>query len=566
MQSNPINNPRVQFLKNQKIILASWGCKIKYHYQHRDWKTCLEKLFNKLILFSPRDQYFQYGKEQLNKNFIKLIEKENPDYILFSLSYNEFNIETLLKIKEISPKTILINYFGDDHWRFEDWSRYYALFFDYIITSEKENPFYGEEGISMKKVFPFQFVNCDFFKPLNLEKKYSTTFIGMPIRDRYDYIKYILKNKIDFHLFGGDWTGYKDLKSIYSGNLSSEDYLKVASQTKINLSFSKTALKQPKRYDTQFKGRILEIPATKSFILIEDFTGADKFSKTFQKIIFKNKEELVKKIKYYLKNEKERKELTEKLYKEVKRDYSLDKQFINLFKKIHEIENKKINHIQTKETELPKINKKTLILKREDFKLSDSQLIEKLKEIDYIGFKTNNFKNNSYALYFQSYALEKSKKQMSCCDYYVYSKFLGDYLIFKAKQTFKSTSKNNFNRFIQLDQLMVTKDYFIKNLSLFKKFINKKNTNSINLINEDNTVFISIPLVRVKELKTKDYKLLKKAFRFNFLDKLYSTISKKKLSFYPFKLLTLGFFKNWFIFKAIKEAVLSKENLHKIEN
>lgn len=555
MKSNTENSTIIKSLKNKKIILSSWACKIEFHYQYRDWGSSLKKLFGKLILFSPREQFFQYGKKAMNKNFLKLVQKEKPDYILFSLSYNEFDIDTLIKIREVSPKTVLINYFGDDTSRFDDWSRYYALFFDYMLTSEKDNPLYSKDGIDMKRVIPFQFVNCNFFKPLNIRKKYDVTFMGTPFRDRYDYIKFILKNKINFYLIGTAWHSYADLESIRGDDLNSEDYTKLANQTKINLSFSKTAIKQKGKLDTEFKGRILEIPATRSFILIEKFSGSNKFSKTFQKVIFKDKLDLIKKIKYYLKHEKEREEIAKKLYTEVKRDYDLDKCFINFF--IKEA------NLKLPKPRLPELNEKTVILEKEDFNLSNIKIKNKLKDVNYIGFSTNNLKKNSKIRYFQKYSLKKSKKEISCCDYYVNSKILGDYMLFKTKEAFKTNPKAEFDKFVRLDQLMVKKNYFIKNINLFRSFVNGE---VIDLINDINTVFVSIPLIRINNLDIRQYSLLSPFFRFNFLDEIYSMVLKKRPSRYLFKLLIASLFGKKFIFKAIKQSVFNKVNISMIKN
>ena len=73
----------------------------------------------------------------MNNNFIELIRLEKPDYIFFWLIYDEFSIDTFNKIREISPKTKLINFFGDDDTRFDIHSRYYSLFIDFPLISQK---------------------------------------------------------------------------------------------------------------------------------------------------------------------------------------------------------------------------------------------------------------------------------------------------------------------------------------------------------------------------------------------------------------------------------------------
>ena len=99
------------FLKDKKILLADWGCADPDSFQCRDWIPLFEKMFGKLIILPLRNYYYFYGKKELNAKFLETIKKEKPDYLLFCNRYNEVEIDTLKKIKEISPqtKTILEN-------------------------------------------------------------------------------------------------------------------------------------------------------------------------------------------------------------------------------------------------------------------------------------------------------------------------------------------------------------------------------------------------------------------------------------------------------------------------
>ena len=545
---------------NKKILLATWNVSNPNFYQNRDWIPILKSIFKQVLIFSPRDYYFRYGKNEMNKKFLEFVAKEKPDYILFSLSYDEFYIDTLLNIKKISPKTKTMHFFGDDNWRYDDWSRYYALFFDYKLTSEKDIFDYKKD--KLKNIFFFHGVNIDFFKPLNLEKKYDVSFIGMPIRDRYDYIKFLKNQGIKIKLFGPGWNNYEDLKDIYGGFLNSNDLIQVINQTKINLSFSKTILKEKGKKDKQLKGRILEIPACKAFLLIENFPGLKLFFKTkeINKITFENKKELLKKIKYYLRNDYERERIAEKIYHEVISKYNWYTLFENFFKKL---EKQKISK-KTKETEIIVTNKKIIALSKKDFK-SIKELKSKIKDADYIYFLKDGCENLKYRESLQAYSLEKSKKQISCCDYYVYNKDLGDYLLFMSKKAFKNLSKKDFNKLVKIEQLMVTKKYFLKNIKKFQQaYYNKE----IDFINENISVFVSIPLIRTTNLPKIKYEVMEKAFRMKFLDTLYSIFFQKRIFYskYLFKLFLFSLLpKNKFISKHIIKSLFNKENLEKLK-
>ena len=542
-------------LKNKKLLFAAWACETKDSFIYNNWYLTLKEMFGETILFDPRKNYFNYGKKVMNEKFLELIKKEQPDYIIFCLTYDEFDLNFFDKLRSVSPKTRLINLFSDDEWNFDNYSRYYALFFDYIITVKKDLSDYHKDGI--EKVHFLYGVSEHEYKPQNLEKKYDVTFIGSPIRDRPDFLKFLVKNKINVAIAGSsEWEKYPELKEKYLGFLNQEDFFKTINQSKINLVFSKTALKGEGKTDSHLKLRVFEFAACKSFGLIESTPGLIGFFKN-KKINFKTKEELFEKIKYYLSQDKEREKLTNSSYNYFLKNFTLKQGFLKFFEKISKDE----QTVQSRKT-LPILNKKTITLTKEDFALSLKKLNEKLNEIDYVQFDNGKDVFSPYKEYFQAYSLLKSKKQISCCDYYVNSKLLGDFLIFRANLAFRHIPEKAHN-FLTINQLMITKDYFLKNINSFKILFSGKETS---VLKKENTVFVSIPLIQTKKVKVLEYETMKTTFVMRFKDKLYSLFYQKKFfNHYPLALCFSAFNGKKFILKYIKETVFNKENRNKIK-
>jgi len=527
------------FFKNKKLMLATWGCGDKDCFQRRDWVPLFEKMFSKLVIFAPRTYYYRYGKEALNKEFLRILESEKPDYLLFSPGfYGQFDIETLVKIKELSPLTKTIIEFGDDDWKFDDWARYLAIFFDYIITSKKEIDIYKKDKI--KNVFFLHGINPNFFKPMNLKKKYDVSFIGKPIADRYEYIKFLKENGINIKIFGAGWQNYPDLKEIYGGVLYNEDYPKVINQSKINLNFSKGPHKDgnPK----QLKGRTLEVSACASFLLNEYTDRNIEFINNKKEINFWNKEELLKKINYYLEHEKKREKIAKELYQYMVKNLSWEHLFLKFFKKIEKDEIQKLR--------LPEINKKIITLSEKDFGLPFEEIKNKLKNVDYITFSKGDCKISSYRNYLQAYSLYITKKQISCCDYYINSPGFGDYMISMIKEAFYSLSDKDFYKVLNVNQLMVIKDFFLKNFDNFKELFLGRQTK---LLTEKNTVFVSFPLVGIKKVPKIDYKNMTKFFHMCFIDRLFSLFYQKKIIDYHL----LSFFLLFLRRKFVREYLIN---------
>lgn len=532
---------------NKKMMFAAWTCHNKNYFAYQTWHNPLKNIFKHFFTFDPQECLYRYGKDEMNRKFLEIVEKEQPDYIFLWLIYEEFYLETLFKIKEISPKTKLINFFGDDDVLFENYTRYLSLFIDYPLASHK-NYFKCYEKDGIRNVFLSCGVDNKRYRNLRLEKKYDVSFIGIPKRDRVDFIKYLIETGIYVKIYGSGWENYHELKDFYGGHLSNEDSVKVINESKINLSFTKN-------YEgiTGFKARVFEICCCKSFLLSEYFEGYLDFLKENKEIVmFKTKEELLKKINYYLKNEKEREKIASRAYEKVRNNYSQDKEFSKIFSKIEKlnVSNKK---------EFPKIKDKALYLTSEDLKLSDEEIKNKVVKADYIGFRNKKNIYSAYKDFFQIYSLKKTKKDISCCDYYVSSKMLGDYLILNAGYAFKQLSKEDFSKLLLSDQLLLKKSFFLKNIQIFKQFEEKKQ----DLFNKDEIAFVSIPLIRTKLFKNISNENMEKVFQPQFENKLRQLNSSKHLfsDSYVYKLIFFSLFNRPYIISRLIKRFYSKTDI-----
>jgi hypothetical protein len=523
-------------LKNKKLFLATWACGDKDIYQCRDWIPFFEKMFGKVIVLPIRNYYYFYGREKLNERFLDILREEKPDYLLFGQRYNEIDVGTIRKIKEISPQTKTIIEHGDDDYRFDDWGRYYALFFDYIITTKLETEIYTKDKIN-RAVF-LHGINPNFFRKMDVKKEYDVTFIGRPTADRPEYLKFLKENGVNITLFGGGWEKYSDLQNIYQGVLYNEDFPKIINQSKINLNFSKTLYK--KGASGQLKSRIFEVPSCGSFMLNEFTTTNIEFINNTKEINFKTKEELLEKINYYLNHEKERENIAKKVQKYIVKHYSWESLLSEFFKKI----DKERLHTYN----LPNVNKKITKISLEELNKSMADLNPILKDSDYIFFDKGDCQSLSDREYFQAYSLFISKKQVSCCDYYSNSRLLGDYLIFKSKNAF-NTLGNNFYQYLHIGQLMVTKEYFLENFDFFRQLsLGKFHSNSpTKIIKDEDIIFVSIPLVRINKFFKIKTSQIKENFYTPLFDKLFPLIHDKKFfDPYIFKFLLFSLMGNSF--------------------
>jgi spore maturation protein CgeB len=536
-------------LKSKKILFASWGAENPQDtYMYQIYYLLLKKIFPELETFDTKKNYFQFGKDKMNLDFLKKIQSNSYDLILFAMESDEFYPRTLEKIKSYCPNAKSVIIICDDDARFDSWSRYISLFFDYVITSQDFLNEYKKEGIN---AFFHLDYNLTHLKPLSLEKIYDVTFIGRPKADRNEVIKYLLDNGIKVTLFGWDWHNYPEFVGVYGGPLSQENYAKVINQSKINLSPAKSGYME-QRTQYNMKGRYFEVALCKSFQLIEKFPTLLKFFNEQEIGMYISQENMLEKVKYYLKNEKEREEIAEKAYKKTIKEYNREEQLVKIFTKIFSSKERGF---------MPKVNEKIIPLGKKELSLKKEELKEKLSNIDYIAFNINS-QSAELKNYFLSRALDVTGKDISCCDYYVSSLGLKDYMVFLSKFAFKRIGQEA-SKMININQLMVKKDFFLNNLSEFKELAKGKGSK---LIKEENTAFVSIPLVSIKKLKKIDYKLMKKAFEFRFQNELFSLMYQKKILInkYPYLLTLKSLIGNPFIFKYLMEIIKDKSSKDKL--
>lgn len=537
-KSDTRNKPLVE-----KILFLETNS--EFYSFFRNMYLTLGRLCNNMLHFNRRDNYFKYGRKKMNEMLLDLIKREKPDYIFTWLTWDEFYIETLMKINEISPNTKTVAIFGDDTIQFEDFSRYYALLFNYVFTTLKSyQGKYKQEGLN--DAYFTSLTDAVAFRPIKSQKKYDVTFVGSQKLDksgRYELVKHLIDNGISVKVFGFGWENHPELKENYGGALESEDVVKVINESKINLCLSKDNFGRP-----QMKAKIFEVGACKSFALCEHAPDYENYFKEGKEIVyFKDKHELLEKVKYYLSHEKEREKLASGSYKRVIDDYALETELRKFILNTKD-DNKKVS--------LPKLNKSVYKITKDNIDIDLEDLKNNLAPYDFVSFHKDKAEHLSYKEYMQIYGMLKSGKQISCCNYYVHSSTLGDYLLFFTRDGLNLLDKPDFDSLLDINQLVVSKDYFLKNYDMLKQAFH---SNKIDFVNKQNTIFVAMPLLRLSKLKTKDYGLIKKAFGLKFTYDLYSHVYQKKLfsSIYPYSL-SFSMLNKPFIYKAIKELVKDK--------
>ncbi len=328
-----------------------------FSFEYFNLYDALVKMDNKNneVVYFPFDEIAsQVGIEKMNERLLEVVEKEKPQLCLFFLFVEQIKKETVKKITEKGFLTM--NWFADDLWRFYNFSRYWAPYFNWVSTDQpcRLKDYYK---IGYKNVVIGGWAcNHNIYKPLNLPKIYDVTFVGQPHGNRKKIVAQIKKAGIKIECFGRGWP---------NGKVSQKEMVKIFSQSKINLNFSKCSgrltpryfaqiflrkedrkirLNNPKywvpnlksvlaRRQKEIKGRIFEIPGCRGFLLTDYAPGLEKYYEIGKEIeCFYDIKDLIEKIKYYLEHEEEREKIAFNGYKRTFRDHTYEKRFNEIFK------------------------------------------------------------------------------------------------------------------------------------------------------------------------------------------------------------------------------------------
>ncbi len=274
------------------------------------FKKAFENLGHETIPFFY-DEYLNGDLAKLQTDLINKAEEVKPDLIFFCLFRDQFSKETLDILKQ---KYKTMNWFGDDSWRFDNFTSIYANHFSYCVTTDKFS-LKKYKGIGVKNIIRAQWAAIDDDRIFEKKPyKYEVSFVGGFNQYRGWFVKVLKKQGINVHCFGNGWP---------NGPLTNDGMIDLFQSTKINLNISNSAcydirylLSNPKnlahtlhttKQSSQIKARNFEINYYGGFQLTDYAPTIEEYYDIGKEIAcYISPDEAAVQIKYYLDNESER--------------------------------------------------------------------------------------------------------------------------------------------------------------------------------------------------------------------------------------------------------------------
>jgi spore maturation protein CgeB len=296
-----------------------------------DKPTFYTRILNKLRI--PRDEV------GINEALIEAAKSDDIFDIAWIEKSTMLRPSSLKYFKKKSINTQIISLSEDDMYALHNRSRYYEYslnLYDTVFTTKLYNLHELKTlGAKDTKLFLDSY-DSKLHRPLDIynqvrDKDLNVSFIGTFEKERSDIIMWLGSKGVKVTVYGNGWSsmiGKDNNITIMNKAILAEEYVEIINRTKINLGFLRKINRD------EVTSRSMEITGCKSFLLAERTSRhTSMFEEGKEAEFFSNKEELLKKIKFYLNNESALKEISIKGRDRcLNSGYDMENQVINILK------------------------------------------------------------------------------------------------------------------------------------------------------------------------------------------------------------------------------------------
>lgn len=288
------------------------------------------------------------GREGADRDLLGVVDAERPDLLFSVLFTDELNPDTIRMISE-RTETVTLNWFCDDHWRFENFSADWAPAYDWVVTTARSAvPKYA--AIGYRHAIKNQWACNDLlYRKLDLPMRYDVSFVGQPHGNRRCVLEALRARGIDVATFGLGWD---------SGRVSQDEMIRIFNQSRINLNLANastpseetaessagwlsrllggvTRKRRKSAYVQQIKARTFEVPGCGGFLLTEPADDLEEYYDLGKEVVtFDGVADLAAKISYYLAHDDERRAIARAGYERTLRDHTYERRFAEIFARI----------------------------------------------------------------------------------------------------------------------------------------------------------------------------------------------------------------------------------------
>jgi len=277
-------------------ILCALG---KYQYgdparglstEYAAFLPALKNLGHAVVHFELWNRRAYPSYAHMNRLLCDAVDREHPDVLLTVQLQYEIFIETLDALRQ-RGEVATVCWTTDDSWKYRQVSRFIGRHYHAMTTTYPDLiPAYHRDGIL--HVLPTQWAarSDRLNPPLPFGRcRYPVSFVGEAHGNRKLRMKWLQDQGIAVACFGYGWP---------HGPVSADDVTGIMRDSVISLNFANARDQR-----NQMKARTFEVPGAGGCLLTETAPDLDNWYVPDQEIaVFKNDQELVEKIRFFLAN------------------------------------------------------------------------------------------------------------------------------------------------------------------------------------------------------------------------------------------------------------------------
>src|ERR1700740_2511290 len=152
-------------------------------YEENNFRSALEGMGHELSCFDFLERTKREGAQAMRSELVRQAAETAPDLAFFCLFTDELDVATIEAVRRAGGCPT-VNWFGDDHWRFESFSRHMAPAFDLAVTTDPD-ALEKYRALRGTRVHLSQWAcNRYAYRRTTTELRHDVTFVGQPHGDR----------------------------------------------------------------------------------------------------------------------------------------------------------------------------------------------------------------------------------------------------------------------------------------------------------------------------------------------------------------------------------------------
>lgn len=307
-------------------------------WEYNNLYPTMRRVFSGASFFDFHTPYLEHGRERMGELMLEFVRREKPDLTIVPLFTDQFAPEAL---QELATLTTTVAYLMDDNWRMdfaEQWVRHFHYFTTPHTWTER---LWREKGFSNVIYSPFAYDETTY-RVKDLDKIYDVSFVGGFHPYRAWLIKRLRKAGVDVAVWGNAWP---------DGVVPQDRMIEVFNQSRINLNLTDSVswdlryllsshwavrnLRASRKRGEQTKGRNFEIPGCGGFQLSCYSEDLEKHFRISDEVaIYQDADDLVDKVRYYLRHSEEREEIARAGHRRAVSEHTFAHRFRDLVRRI----------------------------------------------------------------------------------------------------------------------------------------------------------------------------------------------------------------------------------------